>query len=350
MTIKDIARESGYAVGTVSRALNNAPGVSAETRQKILEIVNRHNYEPNANAKHLKQQANDGIALIVKGTQNMLFAGILEPLQQIIEESGYVATVYYIDEEANEVAQARRICTERKPHGILFLGSNPEYFTPELEALGIPCLLLTNSAASLRICNLSSVSVDDMAASDTMIEYLYKKGHRRIGIIGGKPNLSRPSLARLAGCQGAMLRLGLPFDMEKQYAYARFSLSSGYEAMEYLLKHSPDITAVFAMSDLMALGAIRALRDHGLCVPQDISVTGFDGIALGQYSVPRLTTIRQNMGQLAQRSARILLQHPKTRQCRARDRLLRSDRRRKRARTVKERHPGCLLSKERGVL
>ena len=109
-----------------------------------------------------------------------------------------------------------------------------------------------------------------------MIEYLYKKGHRRIGIIGGKPNLSRPSLARLAGCQGAMLRLGLPFDMEKQYAYARFSLSSGYEAMEYLLKHSPDITAVFAMSDLMALGAIRALRDHGLCVPQDISVTGFD--------------------------------------------------------------------------
>ena len=86
-----------------------------------MEIVNRHNYEPNANAKHLKQQTNDGIALIVKGTQNMLFAGILEPLQQIIEESGYVATVYYIDEEANEVAQARRICTERKPHGILFL-------------------------------------------------------------------------------------------------------------------------------------------------------------------------------------------------------------------------------------
>lgn len=77
--------------------------------------------------------------------------------------------------------------------------------------------------------------------------------------------------------------------------------------MEYLLKHSPDITAVFAMSDLMALGAIRALRDHGLCVPQDISVTGFDGIALGQYSVPRLTTIRQNMEQLARRSARILL-------------------------------------------
>ena len=96
MTIKDIARESGYAVGTVSRALNNAPGVSAETRQKILEIVNRHNYEPNANAKHLKQQTNDGIALIVKGTQNMLFAGILEPLQQIIEEKFRQLAMYLL--------------------------------------------------------------------------------------------------------------------------------------------------------------------------------------------------------------------------------------------------------------
>lgn len=77
--------------------------------------------------------------------------------------------------------------------------------------------------------------------------------------------------------------------------------------MEYLLDHSPDITTVFAMSDLMALGAIRALQDHGLRVPQDISVAGYDGIALGQYSIPRLTTIRQDMEQLAQRSAKILL-------------------------------------------
>ena len=307
MTIKDIARESGYAVGTVSRALNNAPGVSAETRQKILEIVNRHNYEPNANAKHLKQQANDGIALIVKGTQNMLFAGILEPLQQIIEESGYVATVYYIDEEANEVAQARRICTERKPHGILFLGSNPEYFTPELEALGIPCLLLTNNAAGLGIENLSSVSVDDRAAAAVMIEQLYAKGHRVIGIIGDRPETSRPSQQRLDGCLDALQRLGVPFDFDRQYRLADFSMQGGYAAAEHLLAHCPGLTAIFAMSDLMAVGAIRAIQDHGLRVPQDIAVAGYDGIALGRYTVPRLTTIRQNTALLSQRAAQILL-------------------------------------------
>ena len=131
-----------------------------------------------------------------------------------------------------------------------------------------------------------------------MIEYLYAQGHRKIGLIGGKPDQSRPSLSRLTGSQSAMFRLGLPFEMKKQYAYARFSLQSGYTAMEYLLKHCPDITAVFAMSDLMALGAIRALNDHGLRVPQDISVSGYDGIALGRYSTPRLTTIRQNRAEL----------------------------------------------------
>lgn len=237
MTIKDIARESGFAVGTVSRALNNAPGISEDTRRRIMEVVNRHNYEPNANAKHLKQQANDGIVLIVKGIQNMLFAGILEQLQSEIANRGYVPTVYYIDEEANEVAQARRICAERKPYGIMFLGSNLEYFTTELESLRIPCVLLTNSAASLQISNLSSVTVDDMAAADRMIEYLYDHGHRRIGVIGGYPNLSRPSLSRLAGVQSAMLRLGLPFSTDKQYAHARFSLADGYKAMELSLIH-----------------------------------------------------------------------------------------------------------------
>ncbi len=287
MTIKDIAKESGYAIGTVSRVLNNNPSVSPAARAKILEVIKRYNYQPNSNAKHLKQQSSDGLALIVKGTQNMLFVDILEKMQAILEERGYVSTVYYIDEEANEVAQAELICAERKPYGIAFLGSNLEYFTPQLAELRVPCLLLTNSAATLNIPNLSSVSVDDVSASSLMIEYLYAQGHRKIGLIGGKPDQSRPSLSRLTGSQSAMFRLGLPFEMEKQYAYARFSLQSGYTAMEYLLKHCPDITAVFAMSDLMALGAIRALNDHGLRVPQDISVSGYDGIALGRYSNPR---------------------------------------------------------------
>ena len=279
MTIKDIARESGYAVGTVSRVLNNNPRVSEDARRKILAVVAQHGYQPNANAKHLKQQVPEGLALIVKGTQNALFADLLDKLQPCLEARGYTPTVYYNNGSTDELACAQTIFAERRPCGLFFIGAHPQCFTPALASLGIPCLLLTNNAAGLGIENLSSVSVDDRAAAAVMIEQLYAKGHRVIGIIGDRPETSRPSQQRLGG----------------------------YAAAEHLLAHCPGLTAFFAMSDLMAVGAIRAIQDHGLRVPQDIAVAGYDGIALGRYTVPRLTTIRQNTTVLAERAADILL-------------------------------------------
>ena len=172
MTIKDIARESGYAVGTVSRVLNNNPRVSEDARRKILAVVAQHGYQPNANAKHLKQQVPEGLALIVKGTQNALFADLLDKLQPCLEARGYTPTVYYNNVSTDELACAQTIFAERRPCGLFFIGAHPQCFTPALASLGIPCLLLTNNAAGLGIENLSSVSVDDRAAAAVMIEQL----------------------------------------------------------------------------------------------------------------------------------------------------------------------------------
>ena len=124
LTIKDIARESGYAVGTVSRVLNNHPDVSDKARAKILEVVEKHHFKLNSNAKHLKQQASNGIAIIVKGNQNMLFASIVEQMQGMIREKGYACLMYYIGEMENELEQALQVIIERRPMGILFLGSS----------------------------------------------------------------------------------------------------------------------------------------------------------------------------------------------------------------------------------
>ena len=203
MTIKDIARESGYAVGTVSRVLNNNPRVSEDARRKILAVVAQHGYQPNANAKHLKQQVPEGLALIVKGTKNALFADLLDKLQPCLEARGYTPTVYYNNGSTDELACAQTIFAERRPCGLFFIGAHPQCFTPALASLGIPCLLLTNNAAGLGIENLSSVSVDDRAAAAVMIEQLYAKGHRVIGIIGDRPETSRPSQRRLDGCLDA---------------------------------------------------------------------------------------------------------------------------------------------------
>lgn len=307
MTIKDIAREAGYSVGTVSRVLNNSPDVSDRARKKILEVVEKYHFQLNSNAKHLKKQSKDGIAIVIKGTQNMLFATIVEQMQGLIRQKDYSCTVYYLDEDGNEVEQAIQICRERHPLGILFLGGNLEYFRKRFSVVNVPCAMVTNSAATLGFTNLSSVSTDDVLAAKFAIEHLIALGHEKIGILGGVLSLSHTAFLRYEGCKRAFEEHEIPFDMARQYEGARFSISEGYYAMGRLLDKMPEATAVFAMSDVMAVGAIRAAKDRGLRVPEDISVIGFDGIDIGSYMVPRLTTIRQHRESLASRSVEILL-------------------------------------------
>ena len=307
MTIKDIAKESGYAVGTVSRVLNNHPDVSEKARKTIMAVVEKHHFKLNSNAKHLKQQASSGIAIIVKGSQNMLFASIVERLQRLISEKKYASFIYYIGEEENEVERAERVCLERHPLGILFLGSDLEFFKERFDRLEIPCVLVTNSAAELGFDNLSSVSTDDEAGAQAAVEHLLKLGHRNIGILGGYMEKSHAAHTRYKGCEKAFAEQGIKLEPGRQYRSAFFSMEEGYHAMEQLFEQMPDLTAVFAMADVLAVGAIRAIRDRGLRVPEDVSVMGFDGIELGNYLSPRLTTVRQARERIADRSLEILL-------------------------------------------
>lgn len=307
MTIKDIARESGYAVGTVSRVLNNRPDVSETARKRIMEVVEKYNFQLNSNAKHLKQQISDGIAIIVKGSQNMLFAAILEQIQGHMEQKGLSSHIFYISEIEDEVEQALRLCRERHPLGVMFLGSDLELFQKRFSDVTVPCVLVTNSAEELGFENLSSISTDDEAGAKAAIEYLLKLGHTRVGILGGLMEKSKPAATRYIGCKKAFEEHGIPFRPKQQYEAALFSMSEGYQAMDRLLDRMQDLTAVFAMSDVMAVGAIRAIVDRGLRVPEDISVVGFDGIDLGGYLTPKLTTIRQDREYIADRGVEILL-------------------------------------------
>ncbi|MGN1030297.1 MAG: LacI family DNA-binding transcriptional regulator [Butyricicoccaceae bacterium] len=307
MTIKDIARESGYSVGTVSRVLNHAPGVSETARTKIMAVVEKYHFRLNSNAKQLKQQSSNGIAILVKGTQNMLFADLVEQLQRMVELKGYACMLYYINEDDNELEHAIQVCRERHPVGVLFLGSNQRYFRERFDAIGVPCVLVTNSAASLGLRNLSSVSTDDEMAARFAVEHLISLGHSKIGVLGGKTATSFAAFSRYKGVRAAFAQHNMSFSPQEQYEEAHFSMSEGYRAMERLLQKMPDLTSVFAMSDVMAIGAIRALRDRGLRVPEDISMIGFDGLELGMYMAPRLTTIRQHKESIVQRSIEILL-------------------------------------------
>lgn len=307
MTIKDIAKLSGCGVATVSRVLNDHPDVSDETRRKVLAVVEEQGFQPNNNAKHLKQQSSTSIAIIVKGIMNMLFADLVEKVQALLRDAGQDAAVYYLDEDANEVAYACQLCRERRPMGILFLGGDLELFEAGFASVAVPCVLLTNTAQELGFSNLSSFTTDDHLAAQQVVELLAAKGHTHIGLLGGNWSCSQISYSRLSGCRDACQRLGLPFDVDRQCEPCRYSMPEAYAATRVLLERCPDLTAIFAVSDVMAMGAIRALADLGRQVPGDISVVGYDGITAGQYFLPRLTTVRQDIQQLAELGVDALL-------------------------------------------
>ena len=309
MTIKDLSAQTGYSVGTISRVLNNQPNVSEKARKAILAAAEASGFQLNTNAKQLKQQHSNTILAVVKGTSNQFFAGLVESIQKRLINTTYPLVVDYIDEDDNEVRSAVQLCREKKPRGVLFLGANRHNLEADFGKIDVPCVVVTNSAADLGFPNLSSVASDDRQATRDAIDALVDMGHRKFVVIGGEHRVSGTAGKRYEGCLEAFRANGITFDEEQDYEAVRFSYEEGYRAAENLLDRGRKFTALFAMADVMAIGAIRALTDRGLKVPEDVSVMGFDGLKLADYMVPKLSTVRQDVDALAEASIRILLEN-----------------------------------------
>lgn len=306
MTIKDLAERTGYAVGTVSRVLNNHPNVSEQARKTILKAVEESGFQLNVNAKHLKQQHATSILLVVKGTANELFSGLVERIQSLIAQTQYPLLVDYIDEDSNEVLRAIQLLREKKPLGILFLGGNSLFFRQDFHKISVPCVLVTNDASQLRFPNLSSVALDDRQAAACAVESLIRLGHREFVVVGGCV-ASDTGRLRYQGCLDAFAKHGIAFDPDKRFRGVRFSYQDGYEVTRDLIRSGQTFTALVAASDVMAIGAIRALWEEGRRVPEDVSVVGFDGLPLGQYLVPQLSTVAQPVEMLAKTGVELLI-------------------------------------------
>ena len=309
ITIKDIARLSGYSIGTVSRVINHHHDVSTAAREKIEQVIAENNFQPNTNAKMLKQAVSSNISVLVKGTSNLFLETILEEIQHLLKESDHGIDVMFLDETANEVETAIQVCNTHRPLGIIFLGGNLNYFRESFGGIDIPCVLIADTASQLGYENLSSFATNDIDGSREAVRYLCRQGHTRIGIVGGSSDNERGYIGsrRIQGAVSVLKENNLVFDLEKQYEPSLFSVQDGYRAMTNLIRKSPEITGVFAISDMVAIGAIRAVHDLGLRVPEDISIIGYDGIEYTKYYVPRITTIEQNTMQLAQKSVDDLL-------------------------------------------
>lgn len=298
MTIKDIAKECGCGLGTVSRVLNNHPDVSEETRKKVMAVVDKYGFVLNKNASQLKSQERKTIVILVKGTSSPLLNEMLGVILKRMENLPYTASVVILDEYDNEASIANRVYYEQKPLGMIFLGGSPEMYAEDFAKIVIPCVLISNDAKKVENTNLSSISTDNISAAEYSAEYLISHGHKKIGVIGGDLESSGTTKKRFEGFLKAMQKHGLDYD-KRAYAVSKYSFAGGAAAAEKLIKECPDITAIFTMADSMAIGACRKLKDMGYSIPEDFSVVGFDGLPYADFYNPRIATVLQSPRELA---------------------------------------------------
>ena len=311
ITIKDIARMCNVGVGTVSRAINDDPCINEKTKEKILETVRKYRYVPNTSARNLKMTESNTIALIVCGVGNVFFTSMYDDFQNELEKNGYDFFLDSVDNDVNIPAEAFRLSKEKRLKAIIFLGGwiNPE--SKSLLNINVPFVFCTVSQTiegPHPPC--PTVGINDITEAKRMVDYLCDMGHRRIAIIAGVEGDKAVGGGRLIGYKQSLTEHGIDVDERLIFHMKKdideFTAENGYAVTRDLIASGLDFTAVFCISDLTAMGAYRAIYDAGLKIPDDISVVGFDGIELGDYMFPRITTMVQPRHEMALESVRIV--------------------------------------------
>lgn len=300
VTIKDVAKAAGVSYSTVSRALNGIGSGNSERRQKILKIAEEMGYMPNQAAINLKLSRSYNIGLYFSTISQMSSPYVLhEVLMGVYHIAGSQYNVMVKGIDMHKPGSLNPSFFD----GIVVLSQRDDdiYFIEEVHEKDIPMVILCRTV----FFDAPNVTTDEAEAMGKAMDFLILNGHRRICVIEGDANLDSTQ-ERRKGWRASMLRHGLDPDKVRVYP-GNYRYSSGYQAASQILSQEERPTAVLCFNDEMAFGARNAIYDHGLTVPEDISLIGFDNWDLSRYANMQLTTVERNMGEIAREGTRILL-------------------------------------------
>ena len=293
MTSKEVAKRAGVSRTTVSFVLNDVPNVQIpeETRQRVLQAARELNYYPDAAARSLASRKAQTIGLVLCQTRSRVYADAFLPeviagIGDALEKHNFRVLIQPVEDVTQPDAYSR-IVGEKRIDGIVLSG--PRSDDQQLGKLvqdRFPIVLL----GQLDTYSVSFVDIDNVASAKMAVEHLVKLGHRRIGMITNASPLYTASADRLKGYRAALQTAGQPFE-ERLISYGDFTSQGGHTAMASLLSQPKRPSAVFVASDVVAFGALAAIKEHHLRVPEDMAVVGFDDIPLSQYADPPLTTV-----------------------------------------------------------
>jgi DNA-binding LacI/PurR family transcriptional regulator len=302
MTIRDIAREAGVSTATVSRALRGLPNVDPVTRERVRQVAERLDYVVSPAASRLASGRAGSIAVITPYIARWYFARVLSGIESVLQSTDVDLLLSSIGDpsEPNHVPAHRKL--RRRVDGFLVISLPTDTEgVGEIFDLDLPVALIDTDRTGC-----SSIGIDDVAGSRMAVQHLVNLGHERIGLISGRalPTPFRPEENRFVGYRETLTEAGLAVDPDLE-ACGNFTIEGGERAMTSLLARPNPPTAVFAMSDEMAFGALRSLRAHGLEPGRDVSVVGFDGHEMSEHL--DLTTVVQPVEQIGARAAQTLL-------------------------------------------
>jgi LacI family transcriptional regulator len=309
MTIKDVAQRAGVGIATVSRTLHGGSQVSPETAARVLEAVEALGYRPNTTAQSLVSGRSHMLGLVVSDITNPFFPELIKGFEDVALQNGYDVLVASTNYDPARTALCVRRMIERKTDGVAIMTSEVDpSLTDTLARRKVPLVFLDVGRVGKGVSN---VKVDYGIGIAQAVEHLSGLGHHRIAFISGPDHLASARERRDMFIRHLMdPGSGPPREILIEEGNHR--VDGGLEAMLRLLQHSPRPTAVIASNDLTAIGAMRAIRQCGLRVPEDISVVGFDDIQMAEFTEPPLTTVRLLRTEVARLACDALLQSIRT--------------------------------------
>lgn len=315
ITITDIAEKSGVSLATVSLVLNKKPGVSTETRVRVLEAAEALGYQGKISPANLRPSHLRSLAMIVKTDhdyppyENPFYSRVMMGIEEACRHSGIslLFSTLAVDDQ-NVPVEMPPILFNESVDGILMVGAFVDETVFSVSGEETPPILLVDAYSNSN--SYDTIVSDNFGAAYQAVEHLIQKGHQHIGMVGGEPN-AYPSLRDR---RNGYLRAIKEHEITETY-FANFNLnkSKGYQEVTWLLKEHPQLSALFCINDEVAVVAMRAAQDAGRKIPQDLSVIGYDDIYLAQNSIPKLTTLRVDttaMGRAAVQLLNFRLENP----------------------------------------
>ena len=301
INIQLVAEEAGVSVATVSRVVNNRTDVSEAVRRKVAEVIEQFNFAP---AKSIERRMNIGVVVTLGGPQiNDYATQILDGIAGYGNNDNLDLTVilYRLRPDVKPLLQFIR---ERRCDAVVVISPNMKQLD-DLRDAEIPTMLINSDRIGPK---MGYVSNESYSGAVKAMNYLVACGHRKIGFLCNSLNDNRDHPLRLQAYRDVLAQNGIPLNPDWIIPHhpTEHTADAGFDQCRSLLKHAPDVTAVFCTNDEMAIGAIKACWDMGYRIPEDISIIGFDDIPCGRYLHPALTTVHQPLSELGTRAVRYL--------------------------------------------